>query len=72
VTGGTGFVGSYLIPLLLEKEHDVWDLQRYVTGRIGGFRKTKTVYADLTDDFSVRRAIRAAKPDAIVHMRARN
>lgn len=70
VTGGTGFIGSHLIPLLLEKEHDVWELQRYVTGRIGSFHKTKTVYADLADDFSVRRAIRVAKPDAVIHMAA--
>jgi dTDP-glucose 4,6-dehydratase len=70
VTGGTGFIGSHLIPKLLAGEHDVWELQRYVTGRIGQSHNVKTVYADLTDDFAVRKAVRTVKPDAVVHMAA--
>jgi len=70
VTGGTGFIGSHLIPKLLEKGYDVWELQRYVTGRIGKFHNIKTVYADLNDGFVVRKAIRTVKPEAIIHMAA--
>lgn len=70
VTGGTGFIGSYLIPILVEKRHDVWELQRYVTGRIGRYHNIKTVYADLNDGFAVRGAVRTVKPDAVIHMAA--
>jgi dTDP-glucose 4,6-dehydratase len=68
VTGGTGFIGSHLIPKLLEKGYDVWELQRYVTGRIGKPHNIKTVYADLNDGFAVSKAIRTVKPEAVAHM----
>lgn len=70
ITGGTGFIGSHLIPKLVEKGNDVWELQRYVTGRIGSFHRIKTVYADLTDDFAVRKAVKMAKPETVIHMAA--
>ena len=44
VTGGTGFIGSHLIPKLIEKGYDVWSLERYVAGRIGQSHDVKTVY----------------------------
>jgi dTDP-glucose 4,6-dehydratase len=68
VAGGTGFIGSHLIPELLEKGYDVWELQRYVTGRIGKPHSIKTVYADLNDGFAVSKAIRTVKPEAAIHL----
>lgn len=70
VTGGTGFIGSHLIPRLLNDGHDVWDLQRYITGRIGKPQNVKTVYADLGDGFTIRKAIKTVKPEAIIHLAA--
>jgi dTDP-glucose 4,6-dehydratase len=68
VTGGTGFIGSHLIPRLIEGGHDVWSLERYVTGRIGNPHHVKTVYADLNDGFTVRKALRAVQPEAVIHL----
>jgi len=68
VTGGTGFIGSHLIPELIKKGYDVWSLERYVTGRIGQPRQVKTVYADLSDGFIVRKAVRTVKPEAVIHL----
>ena len=68
VTGVTGFIGSHLVPMLVEKEHSVWGMERYVTGRIGQHHQVKTVYADLNDGFTVRKAIRAVKPEAVIHL----
>ena len=68
VTGVTGFIGSHLVPMLVEKEHSVWGMERYVTGRIGRPHEVKTVYADLNDGFTVRNAIRTVKPEAVVHL----
>lgn len=68
VTGGTGFIGSHLIPELQKKGHDVFNMERYVTGRIGKTHKVQTVYADLTDNFSVRKAVKLVKPETIIHL----
>jgi len=68
VTGGTGFIGSHLIPELVEKGFEVWSLERYVTGRVGQPHKVKTVYADLVDGFTVRKALRTVQPDIVVHL----
>ena len=70
VTGGSGFIGSHLIPKLVELEYDVYSLERYVTGRyvLGGRRIVKTVFGDLRDHFIIRDLIRKIQPDAVVHL----
>lgn len=70
ITGGNGFIGSYLIPKLVEFGHDVYSLERYVTGRyvLGGKRLVKTVFGDLRDHAAVRKVIRQVQPDAVIHL----
>jgi dTDP-glucose 4,6-dehydratase len=69
VTGGSGFIGSHLIPKLLEAGHDVYSLQRYVTGRyILGEHEAKTVFGDLQDSFVVRKLVKDIQPDAVIHL----
>lgn len=70
VTGGSGFIGSHLIPELLDAEYDVYSLERYVTGRyiLGGRRIAKTIFADLHDYFTIRDLIRKIQPDAVIHL----
>jgi len=70
VTGGSGFIGSHLIPELVKLEYDVYSLERYVTGRyvLGGRRAVKTVFGDLRDSFHIRNVIRNIQPDAVVHL----
>jgi len=72
VTGGSGFIGSHLIPRLIELEYDVHSLERYVTGRyvLGGRRVVKTIFGDLRDHFAIRDLIRKIQPDAVVHLAA--
>ena len=72
VTGGSGFIGSHLIPKLVELEYDVYSLERYVTGRyvLGGSRTVKTIFGDLRDHFAMRDLIRKIQPDAVVHLAA--
>lgn len=57
VTGGSGFIGSHLIPELVKLEYDVYSLERYVTGRyvLGGRRAVKTVFGDL--DFEIEEIV---------------
>ena len=72
VTGGGGFIGSHLIPKLVELNYDVYSLDRYVTGRyvLGGQRSVKTVFCNLNDYFSVRKNIRDIQPEYIIHLAA--
>jgi len=71
ITGGNGFIGSNLIDRL-EKDYDVCNLERYVTGRyvLGNDRAVKTVFADLRDYTAVKSAIRDISPDYIIHLAA--
>jgi dTDP-glucose 4,6-dehydratase len=72
VTGGAGFIGGILTRKLAEQGHDVYTLERYVTGRyvLGDRRRVKTVYGDLVEYFSVRQMIRGIEPDAVIHLAA--
>ena len=70
VTGGSGFIGSHLIPRLLDAGYDVYSLERYVTGRyvLGGHRPVKTLFGDLCDFFVIRKIIREIEPDIVIHL----
>lgn len=72
VTGISGFIGAKLAPRLSEAGHDVYCLERYVTSRfvLGNYRKMKTVFADMRDDFSIRKVIRETQPEAVIHLAA--
>jgi nucleoside-diphosphate-sugar epimerase len=73
VTGATGFIGSRLLERLTEQDgHDLYSLQRYVTGRyvLGADHRVKTVFCDLRDNFAVRCAIREVQPEVVFHLAA--
>lgn len=72
VTGTTGFIGSHLMPKLLERGYDVYSLQRYVTGRyvLGQGLGVETVFGDIREYFAVRRIIHEVQPDVVVHLAA--
>jgi nucleoside-diphosphate-sugar epimerase len=67
VTGGTGFIGSHLVPRLLSEGHEVYSLERYVTGRYV-LGEVKAVFADLRDAFAVRKVVREVQPEAVIHL----
>ena len=75
VTGGTGFIGRNLIPLLL-REHDVTLLVReeYGMGKplpTGLDRQQlDLVYADLRNFRLTSRAMSEAEPDVVIHLAA--
>lgn len=72
VTGTTGFIGSHLVPELVKQSHDVFGVERYVTGRyvLGNQRETKTVFADIREYFDVRQIVRQVQPDVLIHLAA--
>jgi nucleoside-diphosphate-sugar epimerase len=72
VTGGTGFIGSELIPKLKAKGYDVEILERYVTGRYRMDKAKDHViqYASLTDYPAIKNIIRESQPDYVIHLAA--
>lgn len=68
VTGGSGFIGSHLIPKLTELGHEVYSLERYVTGRYVLGARIATVFGDLRDSFTIRKLVREIQPDAVIHL----
>jgi nucleoside-diphosphate-sugar epimerase len=72
VTGTTGFVGSNLVPRLIDSGYDVYSLERYVTGRyvLGQRREVKTVFGDLRDGYAIKRIIREVRPSIVIHLAA--
>jgi len=67
VTGSTGFIGSHLVPKLVE-DYDVYAMNRYVTGRFVMGENVKTVFADLRDYSSVERTVKMVQPDRVIHL----
>ncbi len=72
VTGTTGFIGQHVLDALTRQNHEIFSLERYVTGRdaMGSRRQGKSVFCDLRDHFAVRRTVREVQPDAVVHLAA--
>jgi nucleoside-diphosphate-sugar epimerase len=70
VTGGTGFIGSHLIPKLMKESHEVYSLARYVTGRYVLGENVKTVFADLRDYHAVSKAVKTVQPETVIHLAA--
>jgi UDP-glucuronate 4-epimerase len=82
VTGGAGFIGSNLVDRLLADGHDVIAVDNfdsfYAEARkranleaAGKHPRFRLAELDIRDAEGVRRVVREARPDAIVHLAAR-
>lgn len=74
ITGITGFVGSHLADLALEKGCIVYGLRRWNLSRLRNVRhiidKINWIDCDITDNVSVRKALQISQPDKIFHLAA--
>jgi len=74
ISGITGFVGSHLADLALEKDCEVYGLKRWNLSRMRNVRhildKVKWIDCDITDNISVKKALEIAKPEKIFHLAA--
>lgn len=75
ITGITGFVGSHLAELALEKGTEVFGTYRW-RSRLDNIHhlltKIRLIECDLRDAISVRNAVKEAKPDWIFHLAAQS
>jgi nucleoside-diphosphate-sugar epimerase len=68
VTGGTGAIGKFLLPLLLDNKHEVVALTRSVTkAPLLEDAGVSTVIVDPLDKQKLTAAVRRAEPEVIIH-----
>jgi nucleoside-diphosphate-sugar epimerase len=72
LTGSSGFIGGELKSLLKKERHEVYTIERYVTGRIGKTvpYEKNTFFADLRDNFALTKAIKDVNPEIVIHLGA--
>jgi len=74
ITGITGFVGSHLADLALEKGCIVYGLKRWNLSRMRNVKhlldKVNWIDCDITDPISVKKALTISKPEKIFHLAA--
>jgi nucleoside-diphosphate-sugar epimerase len=71
VTGGTGFVGRFLLPLLVDAEHEVHSMEQYFFASLDKTNGAKKVYlANICDSFAVRNIMKKVNPDVVIHLAA--
>lgn len=74
VTGATGFIGSHLIPKLVERGYRVYAIKRHISRRDaplpGNIDKFYT--GDLTDSNFVEASLQDANPDFIINLAAQS
>jgi nucleoside-diphosphate-sugar epimerase len=68
VTGGTGAIGKFLLPLLLENKHEVTALTRSVIKEVQlEDSGVSAIVVDPLDKQGLTAAVRRAEPDVIIH-----
>ena len=66
ITGGTGFIGSRLVPKLLARGHKLLFLTRKVPKKSLG--RASSVVGDLSNQNAWREDLKKFKPDAVIHL----
>ena len=67
LTGITGFIGSHLTPKLNEKGYKVYALLRHSPRAVEIPKYVTSINGDLLDIHSLKKAIREAQPEIIIH-----
>jgi UDP-glucose 4-epimerase len=71
LTGGAGYIGSVTTELLLDEGHEVVVFDNLERGhREAVDRRARLIVGDLRDADAVNRAMRKARPDAVMHFAA--
>jgi len=67
LTGITGFIGSHLAPKLNERGDKVYALLRHSPRMVEIPKYVTSINGDLIDIHSLKKAIREAQPEVIIH-----
>jgi len=71
LTGGAGYIGSVTTELLLNDGHEVIVFDNFERGHKAAVdKRAKLIQGDLRDAAKIQRALKNAKPDAVMHFAA--
>lgn len=62
-------MGSHLVPILLNRGHEVWSLYRYVSNRRPN-TEANVVYGDVRDHIFINKTLPEINPEIIIHLAA--
>ncbi|MEK7169296.1 MAG: NAD(P)-dependent oxidoreductase [Patescibacteria group bacterium] len=66
ITGGSGFIGSHLVPKLLTRKHKLLLLSRKRSGRVG--KSPSSIKGDLKNINGWKNKLKKFRPDAVIHL----
>jgi len=70
ITGGAGYIGSHVVKLLGQKNHDILVYDNLSTGHKESVKYGQLVIGDLEDGKKLEQTINQFKPDAVMHFAA--
>jgi UDP-glucose-4-epimerase GalE len=70
VSGGAGYIGSFVVRTLLSRGHEVHALDDLSTGERSSIGETSLTVGDIRDAAIVRAAMRDFGPSAVIHLAA--
>lgn len=72
ISGTSGFIAPRIASKLLDAGHEVWGIERYVTGRTAYQKDVRLnkFFCDLNDHHMIRHIIRMYQPEAVFHLGA--
>ncbi len=72
IPGGAGYIGSHMVKLLQEKNHEVVVLDNFSTGNRWSITDCKIIEVDLINKASLLRSLKDMKFDGIIHFAAKS
>jgi UDP-glucose 4-epimerase len=72
VPGGAGYIGSHMVKLLQENDHDVTVLDNFSTGNAWAVSDCKIIEVDLIDKEGLFNSLKGMKYDGIIHFAAKS
>jgi nucleoside-diphosphate-sugar epimerase len=70
ITGITGFIGRSLAKRLADEGYTVYGFVRFLSEGRRGVENAEIITGDLTDYYSVERAVKLVRPDVVLHLAA--
>ena len=68
VTGGCGFIGSHVVDILIESNHDVFVFDDLSSGSMENLNEKADLYTgDLTNRTEIDAFFRMQRPEAVIH-----